>query len=78
MTSMNPCFTTCLQTSQYAVCVLSRVRLFEAPWTVTHQTPLPMEFSNQKYWSGVPFPIPGDLPTPGINVVITISIDLNA
>ena len=31
-----------------------------------HQAPLPMEFSRQEYWSGYPFPSPGDLPHPGI------------
>ena len=36
------------------------------PWTVTHQTPLSMEFSRQEYWSGLPFPSPGDLPHPVI------------
>ena len=36
------------------------------PWTVTCQAPLPMEFSRQEYWSGLPFPSPGDLPDPGI------------
>ena len=36
------------------------------PWTVTHQAPLSMEFSRQEYWSGLPFPSPGDLPDPGI------------
>ena len=35
-------------------------------WTVTHQAPLSMEFSRQEYWSGLPFPTPGDLPDPGI------------
>ena len=35
---------------------LSRVRLFMTPWTVTHQAPPSMEFSRQKYWSGLPFP----------------------
>ena len=34
---------------------------------MAHQAPLPMEFSRQKYWSGVPFPLTGDLPDdPGI------------
>ena len=43
-----------------AVCVsLICVRLFAAPWTVARQTPLPMEFSRQEYWSEVPFPTPG-------------------
>ena len=45
---------------------LSRVRLFVTPWTVTHQVPSPTEFSRQEYWSGLPFPTPGDLPNPGI------------
>ena len=45
---------------------LSRVRLFATPWTVAHQTPLSMGFSRQEYWSGLPFPSPGDLPNPGI------------
>ena len=36
------------------------------PWTVAHQAPLSMGFSRQEYWSGLPFPSPGDLPNPGI------------
>ena len=32
------------------------------PWTVAHQAPPSMEFSRQEYWSGLPFPSPGDLP----------------
>ena len=36
------------------------------PWTVAHQAPLSMGFSWQEYWSGLPFPSPGDLPNPGI------------
>ena len=39
---------------------------FETPWTVAHQAPLSMGFSRQEYWSGLPFPSPGDLPDPGI------------
>ena len=41
---------------------LSPVQLFATPWTVAHQAPLSMGFSRQEYWSGVPFPTPGDLP----------------
>ena len=41
---------------------LSRIRLFVAPWIVTSQAPLPMEFPRQEYWSGLPFPPVGDLP----------------
>ena len=37
---------------------LSRVRLFETPWTAAFQAPLPMGFSRQEYWSGVPLPSP--------------------
>ena len=35
-------------------------------WTVASQVPLSMGFSRQEYWSGLPFPPPGDLPDPGI------------
>ena len=45
---------------------LSRVQLFVTPRTVAHQAPPSMGFSRQHYWSGVPFPSPGDLPNPGI------------
>ena len=44
--------------------LLSRVRLFATPWTVAYQAPQSMGFSRQEYWSGVPFPSPGDLPDP--------------
>ena len=47
----------------------SRVQLFATPWTVAHEAPLSMEFSRQEYWSGLPFPSPGDLPDPGIEQV---------
>ena len=43
------------------------VRLFVTPWTVAHQAPLSMGFSRQEYWSGLPFPTPGDLLTWGWN-----------
>ena len=36
------------------------------PWAVAHQAPLSMGFPRQAYWSGLPFPSPGDLPDPGI------------
>ena len=50
------------------VCVqsLSRVQLSATPRTVARQAPLSMGLSRQEYWSGVPFPSPGDLPGPGI------------
>ena len=43
-----------------------RVWLFVTPWTIACQDPLSLEFSRQKYWSGLPFSSPGDLPNPGI------------
>ena len=45
---------------------LSRVRFFATPWTVAYQAPLSVGFSRQEYWSGLPFPSPGDLPDTGI------------
>ena len=47
---------------------LSRVQLFATPWTVAYQDPPSMGFSRQEYWSGLPFPSPGDLPDPGIKL----------
>ena len=41
-------------------------QLFVIPWAVAYQAPLSMEFSRQEYWSGLPFPSPGDLPEPDI------------
>ena len=56
--------------SHISVCMcaqlLSRVQLFEIPWTESCQPPLSLEFSRQEYWSEWPFPSPGDLPDPGI------------
>ena len=46
--------------------LLSCVRLFASPWIVAYQAPQSMEFSRQEYWSGLPFPSPGDLPDLGI------------
>ena len=45
---------------------LSRVRLSATPWPVAHQVPPPMGFSRHKYWSGLSFPSPGDIPDPGV------------
>ena len=43
----------------------SRVRLTATPWTAAHQAPLSVGFSRQEFWSGLPFPSPGDPPDPG-------------
>ena len=45
---------------------LSRVQLFATPWTIAYQAPLSVGFSRQEYWSGLPFPSPGDFSHPGI------------
>ena len=45
----------------------SRVRLFATPWTVAYHALPSMGFSRQEYWSGLPFPSPGDLPNQGLN-----------
>ena len=66
---------TLVQSNQYAIevyfwttlSVLRHVWLFATPWTVARQAPLSMEFSRQEYWSGLPFPSPGDLPNSGLN-----------
>ena len=47
----------------------SRVQLFATLWTVASQAPLSIDFSRQEYWSGLPFPSPGDLPDPEIEPV---------
>ena len=60
------CVCACTHTRGVHTQSLSSIRLFVAPWTVASQAPLPMEFSRQEYWSGLPFPPPGDLPNPGI------------
>ena len=49
--------------------LLSPVQLFVTPWTVVYQAPLSMGYLKQEYWSGLPFPSPGDLPNPGIKPV---------
>ena len=57
---------------------LSRVPLLATPWTAAYQAPLSMGFSRQEYWSGLPFPPPGDLPNPGIKPIPPVSPALQA
>ena len=62
-------------------CIPNRVRcvrLFVTLWTVAHQAPLSMGFSRQEYWSGLPFPPPGDLPNPGIEPMLPAAPALQA
>ena len=48
--------------------LLSCVQLFATPWIIVHQAPLSMGFPRQEYWSGLPFPSPGDTPDPGMEL----------
>ena len=48
----------------------SLVCLFASPWTVPHQVPLSMGFPRQEYWNGLPCPLPGDFPDPGIEALL--------
>ena len=48
--------------------LLSRVQLLATPWTAAYQAPLSLGFSRREYWSGLPFPSPGDLPDPEIEL----------
>ena len=56
--------------------LFSCVQLFATPWTVAPQAPLSMGFPRQACWSGVPFPSPGDLPDPGIELTSLTSLAL--
>ena len=49
--------------------LLSRFQLFVTLWTVPGQAPLSMGLTQQKYWSGLPFPPLEDLPDPGIELI---------
>ena len=46
--------------------LVSHVQLFVTQWTAAYHVHLFMGFSRQEYWSGLPCPLPGDLPDPGI------------
>ena len=50
----------------YILSPFSPVQVFLMLWTIAHQVPLSMGFSQQEYWSGLPFPSPGDLLNLGI------------
>ena len=65
-----------LTVSLVVVQLLSHVQLFCDP--ITGQAPLSMGFSRQEYWSGLPFPSPGDLPDPGIKPTSPVAPALQA
>ena len=58
--------------------MFSHVLLFATLWIAAHQAPLFIGFLWLKYWSGLPFPTPGDLPDPGIEPVFPASLVLQA
>ena len=60
----------CYGEESIVVQLLSHVWLFATPWELVLQAPLSMVLSRQEYWSGLPFPSPGDLPIPGINLCL--------
>ena len=61
------CFTIVFPLQKHIVLIVELgLTLFVAPLTIVHQAPLSMGFSRQEYWSGLPFPPPGDLPDTGI------------
>ena len=62
------CIYMCVSTCLCMLHCFSCVQLTVTPWTVAHQTPLSMWFFRQEHWSGLPFPPPGDLPSPGIKL----------
>ena len=56
--------------------LLSHVQLFAIPWTVAHEAPLSIGLSQQEYWSGLPFPPPGDQPNAGIKPTSPMALTL--
>ena len=62
------CVCMCVCTHACEALLLSRVQLYVTPWTVACQAPLFMAFPRQEYWNGLPFPSPGDLPDPGMEL----------
>ena len=74
------CVCVCVCVFKGCVCVRAHARLVtqlclilcDSP-DLVHQAPLSMEFCRQEYWSGLPFPVPGDLPDPGIEPTSPVS-----
>ena len=58
------------------MCSLSHVQLFATAWTVAPKAPLPMGLSQREYWSGLPFPSPGDLPNSSTEPVSPVSPEM--
>ena len=69
------CITHC-NIGVYMHACISQVQIFATPQTSAFQVPLFMEFSRQEYWSGLPFPTPGDLHDSGIELQSPASLAL--
>ena len=67
------CVCVCVRTRAHACTLSLSVMSFVTPWTVPGQAPLSMGFSRQEYWSGLPFPLPGDLPHPGLSCISALA-----
>ena len=65
-----------LGSCMYACLVAQSVQLFATLWTMACQVSLSMGFPRQKYWSGLPFPSPGDLHDPVIKLTFPVSLAL--
>ena len=59
----------------YGAQLFSHASLSVAPWSVSLQAPLSMEFSRQEYWSRLPFPTPGDLSNTGTELTSSALVD---
>ena len=70
--------TWCTFVGAYVLSCFSHVQLFTTLWTVACQAPLSMGLSRQEYWSGLPFPSPGDLPNPAIETASPVAPALQA
>ena len=64
--------------SAYMLNCFSHVQLFATLWTLAHQTTLSMGFPRQEYLSGLPCPLSGDLPHPGIKPMLLEAPELQA
>ena len=63
----------CLNSLLLLFCCSLVSNSFATPWSVVHQAPVSVGFSRQEYWSGLPFPPPGDLPNPGMELTRRVS-----
>ena len=72
------CVCVCVCALARALSLFSRIWLFMRLWTIARQAPQSMGFSRQEYWSGLPFPLPGDLPHSGMEPVSPVSPALQA